>query len=104
MQAAIRQRCKKYPADWSEQQHRATLLVPAAVASIIRESPLTVSAAVRSFYSRDDLDLRACRVMKHFSPASEKLIKARVRFSRCLYAMLAKPRYLSDISYGVPPL
>ena len=37
--------------------------------------------------------------MKHFPP-SENDLTVRVRFTRCLYAMLAKPRYLPDKKSG----
>ncbi len=37
--------------------------------------------------------------MKHFPP-TENDVTVRVRFTRCLYAMLAKPRYLPDKKSG----
>ncbi len=99
---AIRQRCKNYPDDWSDQQHHARLLVPPSVAFILRSSPQTVSAAVRAFYFRDDLDVRAIRTMKHF-PAVEKFVRVRVRFSRCLFAMLSKQRFdFNSLRFAFP--
>jgi hypothetical protein len=59
---------------------------------------------VRAFYSRDNVDVRACRAMKHFPPEGASS-RVRVRFTRCLYAMLAKPRFFPDKKSGwrLPP-
>ena len=92
VQNVIKQRLRDYPDSWSEQQHHSHVTVPQTVKSIITASPQMMSAAIRAFYSRDSADLRACRTMKHFPP-TENSVTVRVRFSRCLYAMLVKPRY-----------
>ena len=46
-----------------------------------------------------------CRMMKHFSPSTNDCVMTRVRFSKCLYAMLSKPKYFPDKRSGwkIPP-
>lgn len=82
----------------AKQQHRATVYLPIAAAMILKTDPSLIAPVVRTFCNRDQIDLKACRAMKHFPP--EVRVYADVMFTRCLYAMLMYTRYTPDRRTG----
>lgn len=82
----------------AKQQHRATIYLPIAAAMILKTNPSLIAPVVRTFCNRDQIDLKACRAMKHFPP--EVRVYADVTFTRCLYAMLMYNRYTPDRRTG----
>ncbi|KAM3913488.1 protein ecdysoneless homolog [Leptodactylus fuscus] len=95
---AIDRRIKGYPEKIKESYHRAQCFVPAEIASVLRERPQFVSAAVQAFYLRDPIDLKACRTFHHFKP--ERRVFTLVTFTRCLYAQLSQQRFHPDKRNG----
>lgn len=81
-----------------ERSHKATVYIPASAAIILNESPAIIAATVRAFFHRDQIDMKACRAMKHFPP--ETRIYSEVVFTRCLYAMLSHTKYNPDRRTG----
>lgn len=73
------------------QFHNMTAYIPLSAAILLRENPSLISPVVRAFFDRDTIDLKSCRAMKHFPP--ETRVYAKIRFTRCLYAMLTHSRY-----------
>ena len=101
IQKTIRTRLKSYPEDWSELLHYCHVLVPQNLKPILNK-PHLVSAAIRSFYQRDILDIRTSRQMKHFKV--DKLCKVGISLTKCLYAMISKQNYKPDKKSGWPVL
>ncbi|RDD39873.1 Protein ecdysoneless-like protein [Trichoplax sp. H2] len=94
IQQAILNRIEEYPEKLVLNKHRAHLYVPANVAYILKTRPGLLSPAVQAFYERDPLDLKVCRLMKHFPP--DTCIKAEITFTRCLYAQLLQQKFKPD--------
>jgi hypothetical protein len=115
---AIQKRIGKYPEKMLEKFHHSNLLLPPKVAMLLKSKPSLVSAAVRSFHEKDSIDLKVssaaelqqrgrlllihqytffqtAKLMPHFSPI-EQLTKARVRFTKTLYAMLSSEDFYPD--------
>lgn len=84
--------------DSAKQQHRATVYLPIAAAMILKADPSLIAPVVRTFCNRDQIDVKACRAMKHFPP--EVRVYDDVAFTRCLYAMLMYTRYTPDRRTG----
>ncbi|ERL94349.1 protein ecdysoneless [Dendroctonus ponderosae] len=103
VQNSIQNRLLFSPESMRENFHHATVLVPTAVAAILKKKPNLISAAVQAFCNRDTVDMRACRAMKYFPP--EQRVKTRIKFTRCLYAMLLHSKYIPDrkIGWNLPP-
>lgn len=78
--------------------HCATVYLPIAAAALLRHNPQLISLAVHAFCNRDQIDLKACRAMKHFPP--ENRVYTRITFTKCLYAMLMHNQYLPDRRIG----
>ncbi|PRD31045.1 UNVERIFIED_CONTAM: Ecd [Trichonephila clavipes] len=87
-----------YPMRIDEYKHRAHCYVPCAVAAILKEDPSLLPHAVKAFYLRDPIDLKACRAMKFFAP--ETRVMSEVIFTRCLYAQLSCQKYEPDKMTG----
>lgn len=85
-------------ADSHNQKHLVTMYLPVPAAFILRENPQLIAPAVRTFCSRDQFDLKACRAMKHFPP--EIRIYVDIVMTRCLYAMLMHYQYSPDRRTG----
>lgn len=85
-------------AESAKQQHQVTLYLPIAAAMILKTDPSLIAPVVRTFCNRDQIDLKACRAMKHFPP--EVRVYADITFTRCLYAMLMYTRYTPDRRTG----
>ncbi|GFV12197.1 protein ecdysoneless homolog [Trichonephila clavipes] len=98
IQEAVKNRIKEYPMRIDEYKHRAHCYVPCAVAAILKEDPSLLPHAVKAFYLRDPIDLKACRAMKFFAP--ETRVMSEVIFTRCLYAQLSCQKYEPDKMTG----
>ncbi|KAH9365739.1 hypothetical protein HPB48_009600 [Haemaphysalis longicornis] len=84
-------------------QHRAHCYLPANAAALLQQDPGLLGPAVGAFVSRDPLDLRALRAMRHFPPETRVMVE--VRFTRCLYAQLRQQRFVPDrrVGWQLPP-
>ena len=102
IQSAIRRRMKSYPDDWSDQKQFCHVTIPLKVKRLLPMLPkYIVSAAIRSFYIRDMVDVRNCRTMKNFSPREGgPHVKVGLTLSKCLYAMLVKQQFKPDKKAG----
>ncbi|XP_066292192.1 protein ecdysoneless homolog [Branchiostoma lanceolatum] len=96
-------RIGSYPEKMQQNFHHAHCFLPPGVVTVLNHSPGLVAPAVQAFYERDPLDMKACRTMKHFP--TDTCVKARVRFTRCLYSQLLQQRFTPDKRSGwtVPP-
>ncbi|KAF8796322.1 protein ecdysoneless homolog [Argiope bruennichi] len=104
VQEMIRDRIKEYPMRIDEYKHRAHCCVPCPVTAILKEDPSLLSQAVKAFYLRDPIDLKACRAMRYFAP--ETKVMSEVTFTRCLYAQLSSQNYEPDkmTGWNLPPV
>ncbi|RWS17674.1 protein SGT1-like isoform X2 [Dinothrombium tinctorium] len=86
-----------------ESKHKARCYIPAAVVALLEDDPSLISHAVRAFYTRDSIDLRACRAMKYFPP--ENRVMRNVTMTRCLYSQLISQKYNPDpkVGWNIPP-
>jgi hypothetical protein len=84
--------------------HRARLWLPRAALRILAEEPWLVAAAVEAYVSRDPIDMRVCKHMVAFPPATRQ--HGLVKFTRCLYAQLeGQPCRAPPLAFGpLPPL
>lgn len=94
----IAARIVDFPAGIADNLHCATVYVPVAAAALLRHNSQLISSAVRAFCHRDQIDLKACRAMKHFPP--ENRVYTRITFTKCLYAMLMHQNYVPDRRTG----
>ncbi|KAJ8037874.1 Protein ecdysoneless-like [Holothuria leucospilota] len=91
---AIQTRLKRFTSDINANFHHAICSVPVKLAAVLQEDPHLISAAVEAFYERDPIDLKACRVMKHFPP--DDIVATKVKMSRTMYARLVQQRFQPD--------
>jgi len=68
MQQAVAARLKGYPQKAHRQMHKTRVILPAKVASLLREEPNLAGPAVDAFYNRDLDDMQAAAHMRHFAP------------------------------------
>ncbi|CAG9771096.1 unnamed protein product [Ceutorhynchus assimilis] len=103
IQNSIRNKLSLYPDNIKSNFHHATVYVPTALAAILNAKPNLISGAIQAFCNRDPVDMKACRAMKYFPP--EQRVKTRVKFTRCLYAMLLHSKYVPDrkVGWNLPP-
>lgn len=103
IQSAIKKRIGNYPQRIKDFQHKTQCFVPVGVATLLQADPTLISPAVRSFYCRDTLDLKACDAMKYFPP--ENCVWYTATFTRCLYAQLMGQQFKPDVKVGwkMPP-
>ena len=95
IQSVLKKRMKSYPDDWSDDKQFIHAIVPIKVKILLSLAPqYLLSAAIRCFYMRDEIDLRKCRQMKYFPP--ENLNNIGLTLSKCLYAMLVTQQYKPD--------
>lgn len=71
--------------------HRACVYLPISAALLLKRNPQLISYAVRAFCNRDPIDMKSCRIMKHFPP--ETRVYTQVTFTKCLYALLTYHSY-----------
>lgn len=98
IQDAVFNRTSGYPNKIKENLHHAKAYLPVAVAAILNHRPNLISHAVTAFCNRDPIDMKACRAMKYFPP--ENRVYSRVKFTKCLYAMLVNSGYVPDARVG----
>lgn len=103
IERCIEKRIKKFPININELQCKSTVFLPIAAAALLKHKPALIAAAVRAFYNRDSIDMKACRVMKYFPP--ENRVFTQITFTKCLYAMLMNTKYQPDrrIGWNLPP-
>ncbi|XP_071505340.1 protein ecdysoneless homolog [Diadema antillarum] len=94
----VSERIRGFPGKIYSNFHHTHCLVPAKLATVLGHQPGLVAPAVDAFYQRDPLDLKACRVMKHFPP--QDLVMMSVKFTRCLYAQLSQQHFTPDRRSG----
>uniref|UniRef100_A0A336LLL9 CSON010150 protein n=1 Tax=Culicoides sonorensis TaxID=179676 RepID=A0A336LLL9_CULSO len=95
---SIHDRVRQYPENIRENHHIATLYVPLAIASILKNRPNLLSAAVLAFCNRDPIDQKVLRAMRYFPP--EERVYTSVKFTKCLYAMLMHNHFIPDRRTG----
>lgn len=95
---AVFERIKNFPDNISESFHHQVVFVPVAVAALLQHSPQLIAPAVQAFCYRDPIDMKACRAMRYFPP--ENRVYTRVKFTKCLYAMLMHNNYQPDRRTG----
>lgn len=98
VQKSIGRRLNEFPHKIDLNKHRAHCYLPCAVAAILKEDPKLLPHAVKAFYLRDPIDLKACRAMRYFAP--ETRVMTEVIFTRCLYAQLMCQKYEPDKRTG----
>lgn len=103
IQKAIQKKISDFPSSIKENHHRAHCYLPASAIGILQVRPCTLSSAVRSFYARDPLDMKACKAMKYFPPETRVLTE--VTFTKCLYAQLMQQKFIPDkrVGWNLPP-
>ncbi|XP_004680834.1 PREDICTED: protein SGT1 [Condylura cristata] len=103
IRAVVHRRIRGYPEKIQASLHRAHCFLPAGIVAVLKQRPKLVAAAVRAFYLRDPIDLRACRIFKTFLP--ETRVMALVTFTKCLYAQLMQQRFVPDrrSGFSLPP-
>lgn len=79
------------PLPSSTHAHRTIAYLPSEIATALRAQPQLVAAAVRTFYERDPIQLKACRAMSRFPPTSSA--RTLIRMTRPLYAQLVAQRF-----------
>eukprot|EP00038_Savillea_parva_P012957 m.208038 g.208038 ORF g.208038 m.208038 type:complete len:760 (-) comp24002_c0_seq1:88-2367(-) len=99
--AAIAQRLGQYPNLMHASVHWARCDIPAQLGAALAKDPSLVAPAVAAFYERDPIDMKHCGAMTRFPPSTR--VPVSVRFTRCLYAMLAQQRFESARVFGAPP-
>lgn len=82
--------------------HRIRVRVPPDVAIVLDALPQLVAPAVALFYAREPSDIASSSRLQHFRALP--LVDVRVRFSRCLYAQMARQRFFvpRDSPFLVP--
>jgi hypothetical protein len=98
----VKSRLKKYPENWSESLHHCHVLIPVTLRPLLNH-PNLISAAIRSFYERDILDIRTSRQLKNVQ-TTQKYCKVGLNVTKCLYAMLARQNYVPDKKSSWPKL
>ncbi|KAL1481054.1 hypothetical protein MTO96_050510 [Rhipicephalus appendiculatus] len=103
VQKSLAARLHDAPARHRASHHRAHCYLPAAAVALLQRDPALLGPAVGAFVSRDPLDLKALRAMRHFPP--ETRVMAEVCFTRCLYAQLRQQRFAPDrrVGWNMPP-
>jgi len=98
VQQVINKRLVDFPDKALKSLHTAQVYLPALIVAILAKYPGLISTAVRAFYLRDTLDLKACRAMKYFPP--ETCVKTVTTLPRCQYAQLMVQNYKPDHRTG----
>ncbi|XP_050532620.1 protein ecdysoneless [Daktulosphaira vitifoliae] len=96
--SSISSRIHGYPEKIKENLHKCHAYLPLSVAYLLKYQPSLIAPAVLSFCHRDPLDIRACRMMKHFPPKDR--ITRSVIMTKCLYAMLVHQKFIPERKAG----
>lgn len=104
IQNCIKNKLGRFPQKISDDFHYTTLFLPIGIAAILKEKPSLISPAVQAFCNRDTVDMKVCRAMKYFPP--ENRVYTRVKFTKLLYAMLTRSKFLPDkrTGWNLPPV
>ncbi|XP_072043233.1 protein ecdysoneless homolog [Amphiura filiformis] len=94
----IHRRINHFPGKIKDDWHYTHCYLPVKLGVVLRHKPTLIAPAVQTFYQRDPIDLKACRVMKHFLP--EDMVMVQVKFTRCLYAQLSQQKFHPDQRSG----
>ncbi|KAL1462953.1 hypothetical protein WDU94_014750 [Cyamophila willieti] len=92
VQNDIQKKIQGYPDKVQHQIHHAHAFVPISIAKVLKAQPHLLSHATRAFCLRDALDIKVVKNFPHF--ASEPKVMQRLKFTRCLYAMLMSSQYV----------
>ncbi|CCX32939.1 SGT1 protein-domain-containing protein [Pyronema domesticum] len=95
------ERMKGYPAKAATQRHRARVIVPRAVAGLLRERPDAVAAAVESFYIRDPISLQAVKKKEKMVPWVDP-VEVTVGFTKVLWAQMKGQIWEAPRGSGYP--
>lgn len=95
VQDAVRRRIQHYPAKIGALMHRCRTVLPGRVAFLLARDPALICHSIRAFYHRDDQDVAACRLMKHF-PAGGRPVSRLVKLTKFGYAQLLGQHYKPD--------
>jgi len=98
VQEVINNRLADFPDKAKKSLHSTQVYLPAHIVAILNTYPGLISTAVRAFYLRDTLDLKACRAMKYFPP--ESCVKTVITLPRCQYSQLVGQNYKPDHRTG----
>ncbi|RNA37493.1 Ecdysoneless -like protein [Brachionus plicatilis] len=71
--------------------HRATCLIPAKLAWLLKNNPGLISSAINRFCEKDPKDLKLCNTLSMFKPVD--LVNYRVQFTKHLYGKLKYVEY-----------
>lgn len=71
--------------------HRATCLIPAKLAWLLKNNPSLISSAINRFCEKDPKDLKMCSTLSMFKPVD--LVNYRVQFTKHLYGKLKYADY-----------
>ncbi|XP_031563790.1 protein ecdysoneless homolog [Actinia tenebrosa] len=91
VQQAVLRRMEGYPDKAKHFYHYVNCFIPPAIKYVLDKKPSLISAAVKAFYHRDPIDMKAASEAKHFSP--KQRIMTRVCFTRCLYAQMMQQNF-----------
>ncbi|XP_026682372.1 protein ecdysoneless homolog [Diaphorina citri] len=92
VQIDIQRKVKGYPDIIQEQVHYTHAYIPVTIAKILKAQPHLISHVTRAFCQRDALDMKTVKNFPHFS--SETKVMQRIKFTKCLYAMLVSNQYV----------
>lgn len=98
---AVLARVGAFPRQLETCVHWARCNLPAALGAALAVDQSLVAPAVAAFYERDPIDMKACSGMARFKVDTRQPVS--VRFTRCLYAMLAQQRFESARVFGPAP-
>lgn len=104
IQSAINKKISMYSHNLNANFYNCTVYVPIGVATLLKQCPNLVAPAVQAFCNRDSIDMKACKAMKYFPP--ENRVYTRIKFTKCLYAMLTHSKYVPDrrTGWNLPPI
>lgn len=98
VQKEIKSKIQCYPDKIKDQIHYAHAYLPVRLAKIIQVQPHLIANATRAFCLRDALEMKAVKNIPHFS--SDQKIIQRIKFTKCLYAMLMSNQFVHP---SIPP-
>eukprot|EP00037_Helgoeca_nana_P021072 m.211846 g.211846 ORF g.211846 m.211846 type:complete len:746 (+) comp25506_c0_seq16:1458-3695(+) len=98
---AVLSRVAHYPEHLTTCVHWTACDLPAELGAALAADPALVAAAVAAFYERDPIDMKQCGSMQRFRVDTRQRVS--VKFTRCLYAMLAQQRFESSRVFGAGP-
>jgi len=98
VQQVIREKIDKMPHDTRVNHHVVNMVLPSRVARLLAEDSEFLSQVITAVNERDPIDMRKSRNMSRVRP--ELLGSVSVKFSKCLYAMLASCKVVPHRNSG----